>query len=626
MSIANPTTYAEWYWAQQVDADKTYKDAQETVLAPYLQPILDTLSEIQDFPTALIAPLLHLGEAGHFGVADVAVGVSAETAHSGILAGISPLLRMVGYNANTHFQTNFITANQAALLASRHKAIPEFWLSRAHAEGYGLNEAGALYNTILPFPDPERLCQWARYVTDGDETFSKFQSKQDIPDDEFQIWDFMTQLHLSASEIQQLYVRKYMDISSAKLELRRDGWRDFDADAVLDLGYTIPNPTYLIQAAVLADKRGQDLIDAITIAGIHPDFAQAYIDANLAKPNPSDVIRWRLRHDPNLTELETDLRKLGVHPDYIDVFRELSYPVPPIGDMITMAVREAFTPDIASRFGQYEDYPSDLTKYAQMNGISEDWTRRYWAAHWTLPSPQQGFAMYQRGIIDEDTLHLLLRALDIMPFWRDRLTQLAYNPLTRIDVRRMYYVGSLTAEEVEKAYKDAGYSPDNARRLRDFVVRDTIRSQSGMSVTKIVTAYKSGYSTRQEAVNDIERIGIRSDAVSDILERADRQLSWQRVKDGIAGIANEYKKEVITEETARAQLYAIGQDGTKINALIAKWDKDRKDEHKLLWTKADTLSLLKKKLITQARAGQELSSLGYNTERANALITLALQA
>ncbi len=626
MSISNPTTYAEWYWAQQVDADKTYKDQQEKVLAPYLANIIGMVADLDGFPQALIAPLLALGSPGHFGVADVAVGVSAETAHSGILAGLSPLLRAVGYSSNAKFQTNFITASQAALLASRHKAIPDFWLSRARAEGFGLNEAGALYQTILPFPDPLALCQWARYVTDGNETFTKFQSKQDIPDDEFQIWDFMSTLRLTEGEIQSLYVRGYMEQSDALLELRRQGYRDFDALAVLENAYSIPNATYLLQAALLRDMEGEDLKAEISKGGIHPDYAERYINAALAKPDPSDVIRFMLREDPSLSELEPRLKRLGVHPDYLDVFKTLAYPVPPIGDMITMAVREAFTPEIAARFGQYEDYPGDLTKYAAMNGISEEWTRRYWAAHWSLPSPQQGFAMYQRGIIDEDTLHLLLRALDIMPFWRDKLTQLAYNPLTRIDVRRMYYIGTLSQEEVEKAYRDAGYSPENARRLRDYVVRDTIRSQSGLSVTKIVTAYKSGLMTRQDAYNAIAGVGIRDDKISDILSRADIQLEWQRVKDAIAGIANEYKIEAITEQEARGRLAALRLDGQKIQTYIEKWNRDRKDEHKTLWTKTDVVSLFKKKLITQARAEQELGLLGYNAERANALIQLASQS
>ena len=51
--------------------------------------------------------------------------------------------------------------------------------------------------------------------------------------------------------------------------------------------------------------------------------------------------------------------------------------------------------------------------------------------------------MLHRGVIDTAELDMLLRAQDVMPFWRDRLTAIAYRPLTRVDVRRMYKQGVL---------------------------------------------------------------------------------------------------------------------------------------------------------------------------------------
>ena len=81
-------------------------------------------------------------------------------------------------------------------------------------------------------------------------------------------------------------------------------------------------------------------------------------------------------------------------------------------------------------------------------GLPEEQARNYWAAHWELPSAQMGYAMFQRRIIDHETLVMLLKSLDIMPFWRDKLIEMSYNPLTRVDVRRMYGLGVLSEEEV----------------------------------------------------------------------------------------------------------------------------------------------------------------------------------
>jgi len=56
---------------------------------------------------------------------------------------------------------------------------------------------------------------------------------------------------------------------------------------------------------------------------------------------------------------------------------------------------------------------------------------------------------------------------------------------------------------------------------------------------------------------------------------------------------------------------------------MAQWEADGVKEQKTLWTKADTLSMMKKGIIAEGRASQELTALGYNPERANALIRLA---
>jgi hypothetical protein len=623
MSIANPQTYAEWYWSNQVDATKTFADEEETMLAPLLQSLLTMVTDLEGFPPAIAAMFQAVGQPGHFGLSSIAKEALGDAGKGSLSSGLSPFLRALGYAANKKFPSALIDFPTAVTLGHRGKIIPELFASRAVMNGYTESEARLLYDVGAPWPDMLSIIQWARYTSDNTETFARAQSKMDVSDDDFSMWEFLSQIKLSANDIQALLTRGYMNKQDATGELLRQGYRQLDADAVTDLAYAIPNPTILIQDALLKGAGYETIGDAVAKGGIHPDYVQAYVNAVLSKPNAQDLIRWRLRSDPNLGELEQDLRKLGIHPDYIPVFRALAYPVPPVGDMITMAVREAFTPDIAARFGQYDDYPQDLTRFAAMNGIDEEWAKRYWAAHWSLPSPQQGFEMLHRGIITRDELQLLMRALDIMPFWREKLVQAAYNPLTRVDIRRMYALGVVSEGEVERAYLDIGYNEENARRLRAFVVRDTIKSQSGMSVSKIITAYKNGYANRQDAYNAIASLGVMPGNISDILESADRQAQWQNVKDAITAIGNQYKQELYDEQQTRSALQALGLPTNKIGNLMAKWEKDGKKEHGELWTKADTIALMKKSIITQARALQELKAIGYNAEHANAIIALA---
>lgn len=623
MSIANPTTYAEWYWAQQVDASKTFADAEESTLAPFLMGLLSYVSDLEGFPPEIAGLFRAVGTPGHFGLSDVAKATLGQSGQASLMEGLSPFLRSLGYAANKKFPSALIPFSTAATLAQRHKISPELYLSRATANGYKEAEALMMYQEAQPYPDIQNLMLWARYTTADTETFTKLQSKLDIPDDEFAIWDFLTQLRLSTGEIQALYSRGYMDNENALLELKRDGWREFDAKAVLDLAYTIPNATYLIQADLMKAASNEEMLARIASTGIHPDYAQDYLTAVLAKPAPQDIIRWRLRTDPNLTDLEADLKRLGVHPEYLDVFKSLAYPVPPVGDMITMAVREAFSPDIASRFGQYDDYPQDLTKFAAMNGIDEEWAKRYWAAHWSLPSPQQGFEMLHRGIINHDELLILMRALDIMPYWRDKLIQAAYRTLTRVDVRRMYQLGVITEDEVYKSYQDIGYDEKNARRLTAFTVKQVIASQTGFTTTDVVTAYKNSLTNRQEAYNLLADLGITGQNITQILNAAETQRNWTILNERITAIGNEYKQGLLTKEKAGEALYGLRLQSDKVNNLLDKWYKDSLTKTSTLWTKADVVQFMQRSIITEARAVQELHLLDYDSDHINAIIANA---
>ena len=109
--------------------------------------------------------------------------------------------------------------------------------------------------------------------------------------------------------------------------------------------------------------------------------------------------------------------------------------IPGVGDLLHLVAKEAFEPDIIKHYGYDEEYPDEQTKWLKMQGLSEDWIRKFWYAHWETPSIGQGFEMLHRGFIDEKELDDLFRTVEIPPFWRDKLRGIAFNPFTRVDVR-----------------------------------------------------------------------------------------------------------------------------------------------------------------------------------------------
>jgi len=228
----------------------------------------------------------------------------------------------------------------------------------------------------------------------------------------------------------------------------------------------------------------------------------------------ADIIALWLRKELTEAELDTKLAELAISTEDIAGLKKLAYYIPGVQDLIRMAVREAFTPEIAEKFGQYQDYPEALTEYAVKQGLSEDWAKRYWASHWELPGANMGFEMYWRKIISYDELTMLLRALDVMPYWRDRLIQLAYQPITRIDIRRMHKIGVLADNELQQRYEFLGYSPADAEMQARFTIElnkeeAKLEKQAERDLTagEIISAYAGVYIDRESASAMLTELG-----------------------------------------------------------------------------------------------------------------------
>ncbi|GAI65380.1 unnamed protein product, partial [marine sediment metagenome] len=381
-----------------------------------------------------------------------------------------------------------------------------------------------------------------------------------------------------------------------------------------DLAYILPNPMLLVQGGLMQDIGDEDIIKNISMGDIHPDYAQTYLDAVLTKPASQDIIAYELRKDPSLRNLPERLRKIGIHSKYHPLYKELAYQIPPVADIITMAVREAFTPEIARKFGQYEDYPPDLELWAMKKGLSKEWSQRYWAAHWNLPSPLQGFEMLHRGVIGVGELNMLLRALDVMPFWRDKLTQIAYRRLTRVDIRRMYKAGVLTVAEVYESYLEHGYNPKNAKRMTDFTVQWALPKEASITRSDILTAYKNRMITRSEASDLLADMGEEYFHREFMLKAVDYKKELELTENKIKGIRNLYKRRVYDENKTTDELSKLDLPAEEISGLMTQWYYEVKAEVPRRWTTAQVLSFIKAGLITKERGIVELGLIGYDTE------------
>jgi len=537
------------------------------------------------------------------------------------LAGGEQMAKPFQYEAAEKYLNERIDANSATTLYQRKKITQSFYDHRMHSAGYADSEAKHLYNSRFPYPSMQELIRYGRYHSDADNPKAFVWDLFDIPPDDWEMWNWLSVQKLSTEQVQTVYRRGGWDKNRSMLELSRLGWPRDEREALINLAYQLPNAMLLVQGNLLQGVSTDDMIADIAKAGIHPTYADKYFDGVLTKPTTQDIIAWQLRIDPSLAGLDDELRKTGIHPAYFDVYKTLAYPIPPVNDLITMAVREAFTPEIAKRFGQYEGLPPEYVEAAQKKGVSQEWAERYWAAHWTLPSVQQGFSMLHRGIIGEPDLHLLMRALDIMPFWRDKLMQLSYKPLTRVDVRRMHLLGTLDESGVRRAYRDVGYNDRNASLMTDFTVRYNRRSLAGFTPRDALSAYINHYIESGQTTSILRDIGVKGSEIPNMMRLAGHKRDWKHKTERIAAIGNLYKKGKYDVGTARRELTQLGLSSETVSTQLEQWEPSAEAERTATFTNAQTLKLLTMGLIDEQRARQELHLLGFNDERRDLLIS-----
>ncbi len=359
--------------------------------------------------------------------------------------------------------------------------------------------------------------------------------------------------------------------------------------------------------------------------GIRGDWATRLKDTGQTLLTAYDYVSlWRRGHK-SLNDLSADLLHLGFAAEsHDDLIRATEYfPSPP--DLVRFAVREVYSPDVVARFGQDQDFPPDFARESAKAGLPEEQARNFWAAHWELPSAQMGYAMLHRGIIDEETLKMLLRALDVMPFWRDKIVQLSYNPLTRVDVRRMYGEGVLTAEQLPRKYQDIGYNEENAGLLADFTIKYENREAKGLTRAQVVNAYVDDLISREDLDGYLVGFGYSDSVRTFWLDQADYQKAEQEISIYTEDLVNQYLAGGRDISSVKVDLDGAGLPDAYVQKVLRKLVLKKGQKLKVP-SKEDLDSWLRLRYIDEETYTRQLRLLGFEDWAIEQYLTAAADA
>jgi hypothetical protein len=278
-----------------------------------------------------------------------------------------------------------------------------------------------------------------------------------------------------------------------------------------------------------------------------------------------ELERLRLRGSITQADYDHEVQAQGWTADRIKQIQSLALIIPPVTDLVSMAVREAWSDEIARRFEYDADLPVEAGEWAEKQGLSKEWFRRYWRAHWQLPSPQMGYEMLHRLRAGKsnvpftlEDMRTLLRTADYPTFFRDRLIEISYSPYTRVDVRRMYKLGILDKAGVLDAYLDLGYDEEKAANLTDFTVKyetedgkDKSEVYKNLTASVLKNAYLKGAIDELEFRTRLAEIRYDPDDIELLVDLANLEKSYDTVPEDIKEHQSDTKKLLLAAYTAR---------------------------------------------------------------------------
>jgi len=347
---------------------------------------------------------------------------------------------------------------------------------------------------------------------------------------------------------------------------------------------------------------------------------------------PKLTISELLTAEKRIEKLDYDvnnaLKEIGYNDKEISILRELSWYYPSPTDFIRFAVREVFTDDKETQEALRAEFPEDIVKYAEKAGMRKDVLEWYWKAHWELPSPTQVYEMLHRlnpDVLevrkeaykemdldveklktDLETVRFYLKQADYDKRWRERLLAISYNPLTRVDLRRVYELGLIDDKEVVARLMEVGYTKKDAELLLNFYKSLKVSAEKDLTKSEILRLFRYGEITVEECLSMLMDLGYDEAEANFILSLEIAKEAEDEIDDIIDTLTEKFVWGEITEKEFVEELDKLGIRATRRDKIVEK-ARRRKERMVRMPTKEDIIKWYNSKLIDENKARELLS-------------------
>ncbi|KKL77546.1 hypothetical protein LCGC14_2033850, partial [marine sediment metagenome] len=231
-----------------------------------------------------------------------------------------------------------------------------------------------------------------------------------------------------------------------------------------------------------------------------------------------------------------------------------------------------------------------------------------------------GFAMLHRRVKKPDgstfeieDMNRLLRIQDVMPFFRDMLVQIAFQPFTRVDVRRMHKMGVLNREETKSAYLDRGFDDEKAEQMTEFTIQFNTESDRDLTKSEILRALDRRVIDEDLAIIILDEIGLSFEAASVIVATHQAKVAMD-LTDELSDIEiDRFIDGITNEDELMDSLVLLDLTSGQLEVLMAKARKRRRRAEKMP-SKADILRWHIAGIVDRETADTLLDRIGIREE------------
>lgn len=391
----------------------------------------------------------------------------------------------------------------------------------------------------------------------------------------------------SVTDAIAMWRRGKLSETDMRLALEMAGYKDVFIEGYLTVTQPRAGVSDLVMAAYRGNITGQEFHSRMAELGFAVADANLFVANAEQIPDVGSMIRAWFRGEMSPDEVRENMGKMGYTDIDITTLLNTARPIPSPPDLVRMGVREAFHDDIAARWDYDADFPTEFGTWMERQGYRPEWAKYYWRAHWVLPSLTQGYEMYHRGVIDLTTLRTLLRIADIPRFWREKLIDIAFRPLTRVDVRRMFGLGVLDRSDVYRSYLDLGYNPTNAERMTEFTVRyetdeggNKAAQYKALTKSVVMKAYGKGVITQEQTTTRLMDIGYDTEEINVLVSLSDMEREIEEApdyykeyeKDIRSIIEKSYARRIVSKAEALSLLGDVGYGPAEAECVLRSID------------------------------------------------------